>query len=73
MATAFGRTLTKVTRARVSMRSLISFVEKRTVVRARDLYRPGIHPETLSRALERGLFLKSGRGLYARKDFSADF
>ena len=71
MATAFGRTLTKVTRARVSMRSLLSIVEKRTVVRARDLYRSGIHPEALSRALRRGLFLKSGRGLYARKDFSA--
>ena len=57
----------------MSMRSLVSIVEKRTVVRARDLYRSGIHPEVLSRALRRGLFLKIGRGLYARKDFSADF
>ena len=73
MATTFGRTLTNVTRARVSMRGLVSIVEKRTVVRARDLYRSGIHPEALSRALRRGLFLKIGRGLYARKDFSADF
>src|SRR5258705_1329586 len=73
MATAFGRTLTNVTRARVSMRNLVSIVEKRTVVRARDLYRFGIHPEVLSRAFRRGLFLKIGRGLYARKDFSADF
>ena len=72
MATAFGRTLTNVTTARVSMRSLVSIVEKRTVVRARDLYRSGIHPEALNRALRRGLFLKIGRGLYARKDFSAD-
>jgi predicted transcriptional regulator of viral defense system len=55
------------------MRSLLSIVEKRTVVRARDLYRSGIHPEALSRALQCGLFLKIGRGLYARKDFSADF
>jgi len=55
------------------MTSLVSIVEKRTVVRARDLYRSGIHPEALSRALERGLLLKIGRGLYARKDFSADF
>jgi len=55
------------------MTSLVSIVEKRTVARARDLYRSGIHPETLSRALERGLLLKIGRGLYARKDFSADF
>ena len=57
----------------MSMRSLVSIVENRTVVRARDLYRSGIHPEALSRALQRGLLLKIGRGLYARKDFSADF
>src|SRR6266478_63909 len=73
MATAFGRTITNVKRARVSMRSLLSIVEKKTVVRARELYRSGIHPEALSRALRRGLLLKIGRGLYARKDFSADF
>ena len=47
MATAFGRTLTNLTRARVSMRSLLSTVEKRTVVRARDLYRSGMHPEVV--------------------------
>jgi len=47
--------------------------EKKTVVRARDLFRSGIHPEVVSRALERGLLLKIGRGLYAHKDFSADF
>src|SRR5260370_39864037 len=73
MATAFGRTLSNVTRARVSITSLVSIVEKRTVLRARDLYRSGIHPEALSRALQRGLLLKIGRGLYARKDFSASF
>src|SRR5260370_22556326 len=73
MATAFGRTLSNVTRARVSITSLVSIVEKRDVVGARDLYRSGIHPEALSRALRRGLFLKIGRGLYARKDFAADF
>jgi len=56
----------------VSITSLVSIVEKRTVVRARDLYRSGIHPEAISRALRRGPFLKIGRGLYARKDFSAD-
>src|SRR6266446_1218426 len=48
MVTAFGRTLTNVTRARVSITSLVSIVEKRTVVRARDLYRSGIHPEALT-------------------------
>jgi predicted transcriptional regulator of viral defense system len=52
---------------------LFSIVEKKTVVRARDLYRSGIHPEVLSRAIQRGLLLKIGRGLYTRKDFSADF
>src|SRR5258708_29123864 len=66
MATAFGRTLTNVTRAQVSMRSLVSIVEKRTVVRARDLYRSGIHPEVVSRALQRGLLLKIGPGLSTR-------
>jgi predicted transcriptional regulator of viral defense system len=62
-----------VTRREYRMRRLVSIVEKKTVVRARDLYRSGIHPEALSRALQRGLLLKIGRGLYARKDFSADF
>jgi len=62
-----------VTGAEVSMNRLVSIVDKRTVVRARDLYRSGIHLEALSRALQRGLLLKIGRGLYARKDFSADF
>src|SRR5260370_28168582 len=72
MATAFGAA-TNVTRREYGMRRLVSIVERRTVVRARDLYRSGIHPEALSRALRAGLFLKIGRGLYARKDFSADF
>src|SRR5258705_11805095 len=72
MATAFGAA-TNVTRREYRMMRLVSIVEKRTVVRERDLYRAGIHPEALSRALRRGLFLKIGRGLYAHKDFSADF
>lgn len=55
------------------MRRLVSILEKKTAVRARDLYRSGIRPEALRRALQRGLLLKIGRGLYARKDFSADF
>jgi hypothetical protein len=48
------------------MRSLVSIVEKRRVVRARDLYRSGIHPEVVSRALQRALLLKIGRGLSTR-------
>src|SRR5260370_17372539 len=73
MATAFGRTLSNVTRARVSITSVVSIVDKRTDVRARDLYRSGIHPEALSRALRRGIVVKIGRGLYERKDFSGEF
>ena len=55
------------------MERLVSIVNKRTVVRAKELYRSGIHPQELSRALKRGLLLKIGRGLYACKDFRADF
>jgi hypothetical protein len=47
------------------MRSLVSIVEKNKVVRA-SLYRFGIQPEALSRALQLGLLLKIG-GLYARR------
>ena len=60
--TAFG-VATNVTRREYRMRRLVSIVEKKTVVRARDLYRSGIHPEALSLALQRGLRLKIGRGL----------
>jgi hypothetical protein len=67
------RAAANVTRREYRMKRLVSIVEKKTVVRARDLYRSGIHPGTLSRALQHGLVLKIGRGLYARKDFSADF
>lgn len=55
------------------MNHLISIVNKRTVVRAKELYRWGIHPQELSRALQRGLLLKIGRGLYARPGYPADF
>src|SRR5258707_15172406 len=55
------------------MKRLVSIINKRTVVRARELYRSGIHPQELSRAVDRGLLLKIGRGLYARADYPADF
>ena len=55
------------------MNRLVSILNKRTVVRARELYRSGIHPQELSRAVDRGLLLKIGRGLYARADYPADF
>jgi predicted transcriptional regulator of viral defense system len=69
----YGQATANVTKTRVSTNRLLSIVNKKTVVRARDLYRSGIHPEALSRALQRGLLLKIGWGLYARKDFSANF
>src|SRR5271168_2031669 len=55
------------------MKRLVSIVNKRTVVRAKELYRSGIHPQELSRAIQRGLLLKIGRGLYVSKDFRPDF
>jgi predicted transcriptional regulator of viral defense system len=55
------------------MNRLVAILDKRTVVRARELYRSGIHPQELSRALEHGLLLKIGRGLYARADYPLDF
>ena len=55
------------------MKRLVSLLNKRTVVRAKELYRSGIHPQELSRAIQRGLLLKIGRGLYVCKGFRADF
>jgi predicted transcriptional regulator of viral defense system len=55
------------------MKRLISILNKQTVVRASELYRSGVHPQKLSRAVQRGLLLKIGRGLYVCKDFRADF
>jgi predicted transcriptional regulator of viral defense system len=70
----YVQAIANLTKARVSRKNrLVLIVDKRTVVRARDLYRSGIHPEALSRALQRGLLLKMGRGLYVRKNFSANF
>lgn len=42
-------------------------------MRARELYRSGIHPQELARAVQRGLLLKVGCGLYARTGYPADF
>lgn len=54
------------------MKRLVSILDKQTVVRASELYRSGIHPQELSRAIQRGLLSKIGRGLYVCKDFRAD-
>lgn len=55
------------------MKRLVSIAHKKTVLRARDFYRAGIHPQELRRAFQQGVLLKIGRGLYARKDFQAGF
>jgi predicted transcriptional regulator of viral defense system len=51
---------------------LVSIIEERSVLRARDLAKYRIHPEILSRAASRGIIVKVGRGLYARKGFATD-
>src|SRR6266478_1060557 len=44
----YVRAIANVTKVRVSMKNrLLLIVDKRTVLRARDLYRSGIHPEAL--------------------------
>jgi predicted transcriptional regulator of viral defense system len=55
------------------MKQLVSLVERRAVVRARELYPFGVHPHDLSRAERQGLVVKIGRGLYTRKDFPSNF
>jgi predicted transcriptional regulator of viral defense system len=44
------------------MKRLVSLVEKRAVVRARELYPFGVHPEDLSKAAHEGLLVRIGRG-----------
>jgi hypothetical protein len=58
---------------RLSMKRLVSIVEKRAVVRARELYPFGVHPHDLSKAASQGLLVKIGRGLYTRRDFLSNF
>jgi predicted transcriptional regulator of viral defense system len=55
------------------MKRLVSLVEKRAVVRARELYPFGVHPEDLSKTAHEGLLVRIGRGLYTRKDFPSNF
>jgi predicted transcriptional regulator of viral defense system len=58
---------------RLFMKRLVSIVEKRAVVRARELYPFGVHPNDLSKAASQGLVVKISRGLYTRKDFPSNF
>jgi hypothetical protein len=54
---------------RLSMKRLVSIVEKRAVVCARELYPFSVHPHDLSKAASQGLLVKIGRGLYTRREF----
>jgi len=47
---------------------LVSIVERLSIVRARDLVKYGIHPGVLTKAAQRGLIVKVGRGIYTRKN-----
>ena len=58
---------------RLSMKRLVSLVDKRAVVRASELYPFGVHPHDLSKAARQGLLVKIGRGLYTRRDFPSNF
>jgi predicted transcriptional regulator of viral defense system len=55
------------------MKRLVSIVENRAVVRARELYPFGAHPHDLSKAASQGPLVKIGRGLYTRRDFPSNF
>ncbi len=57
----------------MSMKRLLSLAEKKIVLRAGDLSRYGIHPQTISRAVRHGLLVKIDRGLYACQAFSKDY
>jgi len=55
------------------MKLLLSIAEKKIVLRAGDLSRYGIHPQTISRAVRHGLLVKIDLGLYACQAFSKNY
>jgi len=57
----------------MSMERLLSMAETKIVLRAGDLSRYGIHPQTVSRAVRHGLLVKIDRGLYACRVFSKNY
>jgi predicted transcriptional regulator of viral defense system len=57
----------------MSINRLLSMAETKIVLRARDLSRWGIHPQTVSRAVRHGLLVKIDRGLYACQAFSRNY
>jgi len=54
----------------MSIKRLLSVAETKIVLRAGDLSKHGIHPQTVSRAVRHGLLVKVDRGLYACQAFS---
>jgi predicted transcriptional regulator of viral defense system len=57
----------------MSIKRLLSLAETKIVLRAGDLSRYGIHPQTVSRAVRHGLLIKIDRGLYACQAFSKNY
>jgi predicted transcriptional regulator of viral defense system len=57
----------------MSMKRLLSMAEEKIVLRAGDLSRYGIHPQTISRAVHLGLLVKIDWGLYACQAFSTNY
>jgi predicted transcriptional regulator of viral defense system len=60
-------------KTRLSIKRLVSLVDRRTLARAKDLYPFGVHPRDLSEVVRQGLLVKVGRGLYSRKGLATDF
>jgi predicted transcriptional regulator of viral defense system len=50
--------------------SLLQLARSKTTIRTKDAIANGIHPEYLRRMVERGLLIRTGRGLYAHVDAS---
>jgi len=57
----------------MSIKRLLSLAETKIVLRAGELSRYEIHPQTVSRAVRHGLLVKIDRGLYACQAFSKNY
>jgi hypothetical protein len=51
---------------------LVSIIQELSIIRSRELSKYGIYTEVIQRAAHRGLVVKIGRGIYARKDLVID-
>ena len=54
----------RLAKTRLSKNRLLSIVASRAVLRAKELYQFGAHPEDLTKAVDEGLLVRIGRGLY---------